>query len=273
VPVVVNSAPHAAPRQRAVRAVEAVGQHPVALDEERVEAEDLHFLRRLDAGAGLPDVVQLAPSRRAAVIQGVAARVEVQLAQERRHQRDEQQRDQPRRVRDQARREGGDRDDVLCLPEQLRQQRQPAAGLPPRPLQAVLHLAVLEVLQVQRRRVLHQPHAGRVVEALREEGVRQRDHAAQHVGDDGQRQFDDEQPRERVQQPRIPPRAETLRPRHARQPDHLVDDQLADVKRHYRQQCPKQPHPEVGQRQPRRRLPDQAQKGRQIPESAHPFPK
>ena len=47
-------------------AVEAVGQRPVALDQERVEAEDLHFLRGLDAGAGLAHVVELAPLRRAA---------------------------------------------------------------------------------------------------------------------------------------------------------------------------------------------------------------
>ena len=63
----------------------------IAIDQEAVEAEDLHFLGGLDAGRGLPHVVDLAPLRRAAEIERIALRVEMRLAEEGRHQRQKKQ--------------------------------------------------------------------------------------------------------------------------------------------------------------------------------------
>ncbi len=261
-----------APRQRAIGAIEALGQRLVALDEKRVETEDLHFLGGLDAGAGLPHVVQLAALGRAAVVERVAARVEVHLAEKRRDQRDQQQHDQPRGVRDEADGEADDGDDVLRLAEQLPEQRQAAAGLPPRALQAVLQLAVLEVLEIERRGVLHQAHAGGIREALRQQRIDQRHGAAEHVGEHGQPELQDEQPDERVEQPGVVPGAQALR--WARQPgkaDHLVDDQLADIQRDHRQQRPEHPQREVGDGQRGRGLPDEREEGRQVAERADAF--
>ncbi len=81
------------------------------------EAEDLNFFGRVRAGGDLADVIQFAPLRRAHVAERIAQRVEVRFAEERGHQGDGQQHDQPRRVNDQARGEGHDRDDVLGLAE------------------------------------------------------------------------------------------------------------------------------------------------------------
>jgi hypothetical protein len=106
----------------------------------------------------------------------------VSLAQERGHERQHQQHDQPRRVDRQARGKAGDRHHVLGLAQDLVQQRRPARGLPPRAIELVLHLAVLEVLEVEARRMLHQADAGVVREALREQRVDERDDAAEQVG-------------------------------------------------------------------------------------------
>jgi hypothetical protein len=50
----------AAQHQGFVLAVEVVGQHPEAVDEEAGETENLHFLGRFVAGTGLAQVVELA---------------------------------------------------------------------------------------------------------------------------------------------------------------------------------------------------------------------
>jgi hypothetical protein len=68
------------------------------------------------------------------------------------HQRDREQRDQPRRVDDEPGGEADDRHDVLRLREQLADQARAPARLAARALEPVLHLAVLEVLEVERRR-------------------------------------------------------------------------------------------------------------------------
>ena len=200
----------AAGGQAAVGGVEGLGQRAVALDEERVQAEDLHFLRGLDAGPGLADVVELAPLRRPRVVERVALRVEVRLAEERGHERQHQQRDQPRRVDQQAGGEARDGHHVLGLAEDLAHQRGAAHGLAPRAVQAVLQLAVLEVLEVEGGRVLHEADAGGVGEPLGEQRVQERDDAAEHVGEHGQRQLDAEQDEEVVDEAAGQPFAEAV---------------------------------------------------------------
>ena len=90
-------------RKQAVGGEESIGQFAEARDEEAVEVEDLDLFRGLDAGAHLPQVFELAPLGRPLEVERVVERVEVRLADERRHQRDRQQQDQPRRVHQQAR--------------------------------------------------------------------------------------------------------------------------------------------------------------------------
>ena len=109
----------AADGQRRLARVEALGELAVALDEERVQAEDLHFLRRLDAGPGLAHVVELAPLRRPRVVERVALGVEVRLAEERGHEGEHEQRDEPGRVHGEAGGEARDGHHVLGLAEDL----------------------------------------------------------------------------------------------------------------------------------------------------------
>src|SRR6185436_578302 len=94
-----------------------------------VQPEDLDFLCGLDARARLTDVVELAPLRGAAEVERVALRVEVRLADEGRDERNGEQRDQLWRKCDEPRGEADDRDDVLRLAKELRDQAGAASGL------------------------------------------------------------------------------------------------------------------------------------------------
>ena len=95
----------------------------------------------------------------------------MRLAQERGHEREHEQRDQPGRVDQQAGGEARDGHHVLRLAEELAHQRRAAHGLAPRAIQPVLQLAVLEVLEVERGGVLHEPDARGVGEPLGEQRV------------------------------------------------------------------------------------------------------
>ena len=270
-----QSAPaRAASGQAPVGGVEGLGQRPVALDEEGVEAEDLHFLRRLHAGAGLADVVQLPPLRGPGVVEGVALGVEVRLAEEGGHERQDEQRDQPRRVGDQRGGEARDRHHVLGLAEELAHQGDPAHGLAPRAVEAVLELAVLEIFEVEGGRVLHETDARGVGEPLGEQRVHERDDAAEHVGHDGQRQLEGEQGEEVVDAAAGQPLADVvLRAAGGGQAHHLVDDQLADVERGHGKERACQPAREVGGGQAATRLPDQLQERREVAQRAEPLAK
>ena len=210
VPMAANSAApaRAAQREPPVGGVEARRRAAVALDQEAIEAEDLHFLRGLDAGRGLAHVVELAPLRRAGEVERVALRVEVRLAEERRDQRQQQQHDEPRRVDQQAGGEARDGHHVLRLVEELAHQRHAPAGLAARALELVLQLAVLEILEVERGRMLHQPQARRVADPLREQRVDQRHDAPSRSDSDGQPELDREQQESRSSCPVVEPVAQ-----------------------------------------------------------------
>ena len=112
-------------------------------------------------------------------------------------------------------------------------------GLAARALEPVLQLAVLEVLEVERGRVLHQADAGGVGEALGEQRVEQRDDAAEHVGEHGQRRAraPSSQARRSSEAAGQPvAQASPARAGGRARRDDLVDDQLADVERGHRQQ-------------------------------------
>jgi len=230
-----------------------------------VEVEDLHLLGRLHAGAGLAQVLQLAPLRGPLEIEGVAQGVEVGLADERRHQGHGQQQDQPGRVHQQAHAEADHGDGVLDLAEQLAHQVHPAHGLAPGAVQPVLQVRILEVLQVQGGGVLHQAHAAGIGEQFREQAVGVADHPAQQVRAHRHRQLQRQQGQQRPELARAQRVAEPVQAQpQPGQPHHLVDDQLADVEHQHRQHGADQAQAEAGQGQAGAGGPDLAQERRDV---------
>ena len=262
----------AAAGEGAVGAIELVGQLAVSGDQVAVEVEDLHLLRRLHAGAHLAHVFELASFRRPGVVERVAQRVEMRLADERRHQRHRQQHDQPWRVDQQAGGEADHGDRILHLAEQLAHQVHAAHRLATRAIELVLQVGILEVLQVQRRRMLHQAHAGGVGEQFRQQRVAVADQAAEQVGTDRQRELDHQQPRQRFQLAAAPGGADRIEPHAGRDQAHrLVDDQLADVERRDRQERADHAQTQRGQRQRGAGGPDLAEEGRQVAQRVEAF--
>jgi hypothetical protein len=193
----------------------------------------------------------------------------VRLAEEGRHEGDDEQGDEPGRVHDEPRGEGGDGDDVLRLPEELAHERHPPRRLAAGALQPVLRLGVLEVLEVECGGVLHELHARHVREALAEQRVDERDDAPEDVGEHGERELDGEQQEQPVEQPTLPPPGERRRRAgRARAGHHLVDDQLADVERGHRQHRAHEAQGEGGDREGAARPPDEAEEGRHVAQRA-----
>ena len=230
----------------AALAVEALGQGAVAVGEEGVQVEDLDFFGGFRLGRDLADIVQLAPFGSAAEIQRVVAGVEMRLAQECRDQRHQQQHDQPRIIGDQPAREGQHGQDVLHLPEDLAHQGHAARGLTAGAVQLVLEGRVLEILQIQVGCMFHQIHGHGDGQPFRQQRVDQPDQPPQQVRGDGQPEFQRDQPGQMLGQPAGPPFGQRLRPVEGDQPDHLVDDQLADPQRRDRHQGPQQAQDDGG---------------------------
>ena len=158
-----------------------------------MQVEDLHFLGGFDAGTNLAQVVELAALRGPLEVERVAQRVEMRLADEGRNQRNGQQHDQPGRIHQQANRQAGHGDSILHLAEQLAHQVHAVHGLAACAIQLVLPVGVFKILKIQLRGMFHQPHAGRVVEQLRQQGIGVADQAAEQVRADCQRQFQRQQ--------------------------------------------------------------------------------
>ena len=100
----------------------------------------------------------------------------------------------------QPRGEARDGDHVLRLAEELPDQARASGRLPPGAFQPVLQLAVLEILEVERGGVLHEPKTGLVAEPLRQQRVEQRHGAAEHVGEHRESELQREQPSDAVEQ-------------------------------------------------------------------------
>ncbi len=255
----------APPGQLAIGDEEFVGQLAEAGDEEAVEVEDLHLLRRLHARAHLADVFELAPLRSPLEVQRVTERVEVRLADERRQQRHRQQHDQPWCVDQQACGEADHRDDVLHLAEQLAHQVHAPHRLATRAVELVLQVRVLEILQVERGRVLHQTHAGRVGEQFGQQRIAVTDQSAQQVRRDRQHELHGKQPQQVVELSVLPCCGDRfVRDARADQAHGFVDDQLADIQRGDRQERADEPQSQCRQRQRRTGRPDLFQERRQV---------
>ena len=180
-----------------------------------------------------------------------------------------EERDEPRRVHDQPRGEARDGDHVLRLAEELPDQARASGRLPPGAFQPVLQLAVLEILEVERGGVLHEPKAGLVAELLRQQRVEQGHGAAQHVGEDRKPEFQREQPSDAVEQAARDPLPQVVGGGRRLDEQHdLVDDELAHVERRDRQQCAHDPQQGLTERERRAGPPDELQERRQVAQCA-----
>ena len=189
----------------------------------------------------------------------------MRLADEGGHQCHHQQQDQPGGVYQQAGGEADHRDRVLRLPEQLAHQVHPPHGLAARAIQLVLQIRILEVLQIQPRRVFHQADAGGVGEQFRQQRVGVADEPAQQIRQDGQAELQRQQAEQRVELSVAPDLGQPgLRQPEADQADGFVDDQLAHVQRGDRQQRADQAQAKAGQGQAGAGRPDLFQERRQV---------
>ena len=171
-----------------VGVVEFLREAVVSIHQKVREPEELELLGRDVAGADVAEIVELPPLRRPRVEQGIAERGEVGLAEERGEHRHHEQDEEPGHVYRDGGAEGGERDSILHRREEQGEEPDPSHRLPPRPLQLVVHLGVLELLQVERGRVAHQLDAGSIREQVAEQALEQRREPGQPLAD----QCDDE---------------------------------------------------------------------------------
>src|SRR6202163_2544559 len=158
-----------------------------------------------------------------------------------------------------------DLDHVLRLAEELPDQARASGRLPPRTFQPVLQLPVLEVLEVERGGVLHEPKAGLVAEALRQQRVEKGHGAAKYVGQNRKSEFQRKQPTNAVEQSARDPLPQIFGSRRSLGKQHnFIDDQLAYVERRDRQQCAHDPQQGLTERERRAGPPHQLQEWRQI---------
>ena len=183
----------------------------------------------------------------------------MRLAEERRDDGHDEQRDQPRIERQQAGQQRRDGDGVLHLPHQLGEQDGAAGGLLPCPLQGVVKGGVFELVEVEGRRVAHDAQGGGVGELVAQQPIYQVDGAAQRVGRDGDAGL----------QGHEGPEVALVAPRVAADRHHLVDDELADVEQPDRGGGPQEAQGEAEARLWGAGLPDEPEEGRQVAQRCH----
>jgi hypothetical protein len=123
----------------------------------------------------------------------------VRLAEEARDDGDRKQDKQPR-ARDHERR--AERDEgqrVLRHRQQLREEANPADGLSPRALEVVIEGGVLELCEVEGRRVLHEPNADVIREEVAEQTLDECRAPREHLAAEDDGQLERDQPPERRQ--------------------------------------------------------------------------
>ena len=212
--------------------VELIRQRGVAAHEEVRQAEKLDLLGHLVRRAGVAQVIEQPSLGRPLEQEGITERREVRLAEKRRQHRHDEEEQQPRELDEQHAREGGERDEVLSGRQEQRDQPQPPHRLAARALQMIVRLGVLVLRQVERRRVLHQPHADPVREQVSEQALEQRRQPGEPLSCHGDAELQYDQP---AQIPPVHRLACRLRP-HAG--DDPVDDQLPDPQHRERHERP-----------------------------------
>ncbi len=144
------------------------------------------------------------------------------LAEQRGEYGHHEQHQQPGHVGREGGAERDQRDRVLDRGQQQSKQPDAPDRLPPRALELIVEIGILELLEVEGGRVAHELHAGAVGEEIAEQALEQRRNPREALA----HQCDDELDHEQLHQPL--PIDGTTRTRHAHRMDHLIDDQLAD---------------------------------------------
>ncbi len=185
------------------------------------------------------------------------------LAQERWQHRHRQQHQQPWHIHRHRDRDGHERDHALHGGEQQREEAQAADGLAAGTLQPVVDLRVLQLLEVQRGGVAHQPHAGVVGEPVAQKTLEQPSRPAQHRAGQGDSQL-------RAQQRRQPaPVGIPIGAGHRRH--HLVNYQFPDPEQPQRHQRPGHPDQDDAHGVARLGLPDQLEQPGQVAHGTEPL--
>ena len=248
--------------RRRLALVVLVRQAGVAGDQVVAQAEELDLLRRGIAGRHVAEVVELPALGGPAVEEGVAEPGEVGLAEEAREHGQPQQQQEPRVEGEQRGHERGEGERALAHAEQERDEGEPTDGLSPGPLQVVVELRVLEVLQVERGGVLHQPHAHAVAEKVAEQRLHERRRPLHEVEDERQGQLESHQPRQPT-----PVRVRRTEVRH-----HRIDDELPHPQQRHGTERTQEAQRHHARRGPRVHLPDQLQEGREQPQRSQSLP-
>jgi hypothetical protein len=140
--------------------------------------------------------------------------------------------------------------------QSLTQECDASRGLAPRALELVVEVRVLELLQVQGRRVAHDAHTECVGEEVADEGFVVARRAGEPVGEQRHRQLEQDEPGQ------VAP----VRRGRADVGDHAVDNELADPEQDHRRERIHEPEREDGEPVERARRPHHAQEGREVTE-------
>ena len=175
-----------APREPNVLVVELIGEPRVFAGDERREPEQLQLFRRFLARSEQPQVIEPPSSGRLLDVEGVAEEREVALTHERRHHREHQQGEQPRREVGDARRKRDDGDALLQQRTERVDHADAVSGLDARALERIVERRVFVGAQVEPRGVRHDPHADVAGEAIGQQRIEEAAGTAEHRAEHGQ---------------------------------------------------------------------------------------
>ena len=113
----------------------------------------------------------------------------MRFAEKRGHHRHGEQQQQPRLGQQQHAGERDQRDEVLCRPQQQREQADAADGLAAGALEMIVDLGVLELGDIERGGVPHEAHAQPVGEQIAEQALEQGREPRQSLAHHGDAQF------------------------------------------------------------------------------------
>src|SRR5579875_2590811 len=171
--------------QRAVFAIDFLGETLVAAGEVIAQAEHFDFFGALRAGSEDAQIIEQAALRGPAVEDGIRQCREVCFPQKRRNYSGDQQGHQPGRENDEQTGKGEQTDGVLAQAEQGGKEPQPSGGLAARALQLVVKDRVLEGGQIQAAGVPHQADADPICEAVAQQALAKSVGAGQKIASDG----------------------------------------------------------------------------------------
>jgi hypothetical protein len=143
----------------------------------------------------------------------------------------------------------------------LREQPDSSGRLPPRAVELVVEVGVLELVEVERRGVAHQAHARHVREEVAEQTLDERGGAGQRLAHDREHDFDRHEP----------PQPREVCFGRAPERHHLVNDELADPQHGHGDEGAHEPERDHPGRHAAVRVPDEFDEGRDVAERLDPL--